>query len=149
MYNPNAVNNIISEHIDRINRQSNFFKKVALYLAAVVAFVVLNSHGYPVVGWGVMIATALLTLVFLGLPKWLWWDDIQDDLVPDAVYAAIKSSDAIEPGLIKAIQHSLCPELTVRDLVAVVNKYLHDKKITSRPGYSGLALAEPDKPETN
>jgi adenosylmethionine-8-amino-7-oxononanoate aminotransferase len=79
----------------------------------------------------------------------VWWDDIQGDLVPDAVYVAINGSKAIEPGLRKAIQYSLSPELRVRELVEVERKYHHDKKITSGPGYRALETVASDKTEAN
>lgn len=149
MYNPNAVHNIVSAHLSKFNHNSNFFLKVALYFAAVVAFVVLNSHNYPAVGWGVMLGIGLLTLIFLGLPVWVTWDENQGDLVPDDVYVAIKSSNTIEPGLMNAIRYSLSPELKIGELVQLEKKYHEDKRITSRPGYRGLEPVEPDEPETN
>jgi hypothetical protein len=144
MYNPKAVQNIVSAHVDKLNSDSNFYPKAGLYTLAVVAFFVLNSYGHSSAGWWVSLAIALLTLVGLGIPRYVWDEDIQGDLVPDAVYMAINSSKAIEPGLREAIQYSLTPELKVRDLIAVESKYHEDKKITSRPGYRGLKQDEPD-----
>jgi hypothetical protein len=134
------VRNIVSAHVDKVNPDSKFWLKVGFYTLAVVAFYVLNSHDYPTAGWGVMLAIALLTLICLGFPRYVWGEDIKDDLVPDAVYVAI------EPGLMTAFQSSLAPNLKVWELIEVERTYHKVKKITSLPGYRGL---KPDEPESN
>lgn len=149
MYNSNAVRNIVSAHVSKINRESRYYLKVVLYSLAFAAMFVLTITGHPGAGLVVSGVIALLTLIFLGLPIGVFEDEFQRRLVPDAIYVAIKDSDAIEPGLMNAIRYSLSPDLIVSDLVEVERKYHQDKKITSAPGYRGLGPVDPDEPETN
>lgn len=149
MYNRKAVRNIVSNHVNKINRDSKFYPKVCFFTLAVVAFLILNFHDYPAAGWIVMLVIVFLTLFCLGMPRFVWDDEFERETIPDALCATINESAAIEPDLKKAIRNALSPDLKVRHLIEVEDEYHRVKEITSGPGYSALRVGEPDKPETN
>jgi hypothetical protein len=146
MYNPNAVRNIVSAHVAKLNRNSNFYLKVFLYSTAVVAFFVLMILNHPTAAKVVSVAIALLTLFGFGLPIGVFMEEFERRLVPDDIYMAIKKSKEIEPELLAHIRHFRSPELTVSELISIEKEYHKVKKITSAPGYRSL---DEDEPETN
>lgn len=149
MYDRNAVRNIVSAHVNMINRDTKFYPKICFYVLAVVAFLVLNSHDYPAAGWALMLIIVALTVIFLGLPIFVFDDEFQRQTIPDTLCATINKSTTIEPDLKKAIRNALSPDMRVKHLIEVEREYHRVKDITSGPGYSALRNGEPGAPETN
>jgi hypothetical protein len=139
MHNQNAVRNIISAYHSEQNPKSLLFIKLGLYTIAAVVCILLNTFGFPIAGFVVGFVIVLVTVVKFGLRLWFFEEEFHHEQVPDAVYASIKQSDAIESGLLVQIRKHMSHDMTVRSLIGVEIDYHDWKKTVTSPGYRSLA----------
>lgn len=140
MSNQYAVRQIIKNYIDLRNRKNKVWLKFALYGIAIAAglYLFLGLHKFQA-GVLVTLGFSAITAAAVGFPSALMeMSSIRFDPVPDEIYAALKNSTDIEPGLLEMIRAHMSPEFTVDNLVACEEKYHNDMKIVSAPGYRSM-----------
>lgn len=142
MFERKAVRKIVEFHVSAYNYNEQLALKLFLYAIAISLFLILSYNGRLIAGMWTGGIIAVLTMICVGLPRWLSYEDLLHERVPDDVYLAIKNSRSIEPQLLDCIRSARNPHLTVRELVSVEVEYHRVKKITSAPGYRSLDLKE-------
>jgi hypothetical protein len=139
MSNRQAVRNIVEDYIARENRKSKVYLKFLLYSIALLLFMYFCFLG--------KLQTALLTglglsgliAVIVGLPASpMDIYQIRDEVVPDAIYVALKQSQEVDPELLDFIRTAMTPQFTVGELLNCESEYHKVKAVVTAPGYSAL-----------
>lgn len=139
MSNRHAVRNIVEDYTARENRKNKVYLKFLLYSIAVLVFIYYCYLGKFQTGLLFGLGFSCLIAVFVGLPASLMdKDQIRDEVVPDAIYVALKASQEIEPELLDFIRTEMTPQFTVGQLLNCESEYHRAKAVVTAPGYSAL-----------
>lgn len=139
MSNRHTVRNIVVDYTARENRKNKVYLKFLLYLIAALVFVYYCYQGKFQAGLLFGLGLSCLIAVFVGLPASLMdKDQIRDEVVPDAIYVALKASQEIEPELLDFIRSQMTPQFTVGQLMDCESEYHRAKAVVTAPGYRAL-----------
>jgi len=139
MSNRHAVSKIVHDYIASENRKNKVYLKWALYSMAFLGFLYCCYLGKLGVGILIGLGFSCLIVAFFGLPSDLMnMSMIRDEVVPDAIYVALKESQEIDPELLNVIRSHMSSRFTVGQLVNCESEYYRAKAVVTAPGYSAL-----------
>jgi len=139
MSNRHAVRNIVEDYTARENRKNKVYLKFLLYSIAALLFIYYCYLGKFQTGLLIGLGLSCLIAVVVGLPaNHMDKDQIRDEVVPDAIYVALKASQEIEPELLDFIRSQMTPQFTVGQLLNCESEYHRAKAVVTAPGYKAL-----------
>lgn len=139
MSNRHTVRSIVEDYTARENRKNKVYLKFLLYTIAFVVFGYFCIEGKLQTGLLFGLGISCLIAVFVGLPASpMDKNQILDEVVPDAIYVALKASQEIEPELLDLIRTEMTAQFTVGQLLHCESEYHRAKAVVTAPGYRAL-----------
>jgi CRISPR/Cas system CMR-associated protein Cmr3 (group 5 of RAMP superfamily) len=136
MSNRQAVRNIAEDYMKNENRKNKVYLKFLLYTIALLMFGYYCFEGKLQTGLLGGFGISCLIAAFFGLPTSpMYKDQIRDEVVPDAIYVALKASQEIDPELLDLIRTGMTPQLTVGELLHCESEYHRARAVVTAPGY--------------
>jgi hypothetical protein len=137
MTNRHAVKNIVEDYTARENRKNKVYLKLLLYSIALLVFMCFCFLGKLQTGLLSGFGLSCLIAVCVGLPASpMDIHQIRDEVVPDAIYVALKQNQEVDPELLDFIRTEMTPQFTVGELLNCESEYHKVKAVVTAPGYS-------------